>query len=163
MATRFLEQGLDLEQSPYFDKAPFAVDQDGNLEINRGARNKGALSADPGKEPINVNRVIVATGNVTLTAADSGATVIVDTTTSATISLPSTKKGLMFTVSLKQITAGAGHEVDPTAVDKILIGGKADGASYVCSGATDALADFVTVIGDGVDGWYVASQRGTWV
>jgi hypothetical protein len=162
MATRFIHMGLPLEQSPYAGVAPFAVDDEGVLKVVRGAANKGALSADPGEEPISVDRLIVATASLTLTAADHGATVIADSTTSVVVSLPATQKGLKFTLCIKQLTAAGGHAFSPVAVDKILINGKADDEDYVCSAASDALGDFVTLIGDGVDGWYVASQNGTW-
>lgn len=165
MATRFLHKGLPLEQSPYSNVAPFAVDENGELKINRGAENKGALASDPGAERIPVNRVALVTSTaVTLTKADSGAYLIANTSASVTFTLPATAAGLEYTVAVGVLTSSGGHAVAPQAADKIVGYGlnPGDGTSITCSAATDAIGDFVHLIGDGVDGWFILGARGTW-
>jgi hypothetical protein len=41
-------------------------------------------------------------------------------------------------------------------------GAKADDADLVNTQATEAIGDNVTVYGDGIDGWFIMNQRGTW-
>ena len=156
--------GLDLEQSPYGDKAPFAVDQNGNLAVNRGAANKGALSADPGKEFVAVSRIIVTTAtSLTLTKADHGAVVGVSTSNSCTVTLPAAStKGLTYTLSVGVLTGSGGHNFTPQSSDTILFTGKSAGQALTCSAATDVLGDNVTLVADGTTSWYIASKTGTW-
>jgi hypothetical protein len=166
MATRFIHKGLALESSPYSHVAPFGVNENGELQVNRGAENKGnGLTSDPGAEPIAVGRVIIASASFTLAARDNGATIIADSTTSVVVQLPSTAKGLRYTLSVKQLTSSGGHAFSPAAADKIYygpVGALADDTDLVCSAATDRVGDSLTLVGDGVDGWVVISAVGTW-
>jgi hypothetical protein len=57
-------------------------------------------------------------------------------------------------------TSGSGYAISPNASDRI--GYKADDADLVNTAATDALADFVTLESDGVDGWIIVGYKGIW-
>lgn len=156
MATRFIHQGIGVPDA-VANAAGFAVDEDGVLGINRGPEYKGSLSADPGTEHIPVKRVIAVTADTTLTPADSGALVIIDTTTATTVTLPATEKGLTYSIHLAQLAASGAHAIDVNAADKFLYDGKADGATLVFTNSADAIGDGITVVGDGDDGWYVTA------
>lgn len=115
------------------------------------------------RELMHTDQVAIVTGATVLTAADHGKTVIINSTTSRAITLPATQAGLTFTVALGNVTAGAGHSLSPAAVDKIFCTGltAVDNKDLIFTGATDTVGDFVTVVGDGVDGWYVTASGGT--
>ena len=163
MATRFIHKGLDPEQGPYSNVAPFCVDDEGKLVVNRGAEFKGnGLTTDPQAEPIPVTRIINATASFTVTPADSGAVIAADSTSSVVVQLPATQKGLTYTLTVKQLTGTGGHAFSPVAADKIIYASKADDADIVCSAASDAVGNCITIVGDGVDGWLVTSVFGTW-
>jgi hypothetical protein len=171
MATRFIQGNLDLDTLTSGDTIPFGVEDDGALAIRRGPTWKGANSSDPGVERIPVSRVINLTASATLTAADHGALIIADSTTSVVAQLPATQKGLRYTLLVKQLTGAGGHAFSPNASDKIMgvttqagsaTFAKADDADLVCSAATDVVGNFVTLVGDGVDGWWVTGISGTW-
>lgn len=166
MATRFLEGGMDVDSTDYWDKIPFNVEDDGGLGIRRGSRWKGANSADPGRERIAVQRVIDATAaTATLSVADNGATVVGSNAASTTITLPATQKGLTYTLVVGALpTSGAGHAFSPAAADKIMGNGftALDDKDAICSAASDRIGDAITLVGDGVDGWYITSVTGTW-
>ena len=107
------------------------------------------------------SQVISTAVNRTVTADESGAVVIV-TAADKVITLPATQAGLTYTITLGNggLSSGTGLSVSPNASDKI--NAKADDADLVNTGATDAVGDSVTVVGDGADGWVVVSQTGTW-
>jgi hypothetical protein len=103
------------------------------------------------------------TGDFTLTAADSGKTFIV-TGTDKVATLPPTDDGLRFTFIVGAASATTGLQISPNSVDKIMTNGitPADDKDYINTAATDAVGDMVTVVGDGLDGWYVTNKVGTW-
>lgn len=132
---------------------------DKRVYIDRG----GSGSAT--KEVVRTEKIVSSgAANVTLTAADDGATVVINDATSRTVTLPATAKGLRFTVIVKTPTAGSGHAVSPNSSDKIMGNGftSADNKDAICTGATDREGDSIVLVGDGVDGWFIESVTGTW-
>lgn len=109
--------------------------------------------------------VVVKTAAYTLTPADSGKVFLADASASVIFTLPATAEGLTFTIIVKTLpTTGAGTAFSPAAADKIIGNGftPADDKDAVCVVASDRLGDLLTVVGDGVDGWYITSVIGTW-
>lgn len=104
-------------------------------------------------------KTITITANRTLTADESGSVVICNAA-DLVVTLPATQAGLVYTIITKVASAGTGTSVSPNAADKI--NAKADDADLVNSGATDAVGDAVTVVGDGTDGWLTSEVVGTW-
>jgi hypothetical protein len=154
----------------------FQVRQDGNavvptgksLDIESGGAFKvaGSTVIDSNKIMLGLREtVVVATADVTLTAADSGKVIIMNATASKVVNLPATAAGLRFTL-VHQVasTSGAGHAFSPVAADLIRGNGitPADNKDLICSQATSRVGDACTIVGDGVDGWYVTAITGTW-
>lgn len=113
----------------------------------------------------------IATDNVVLTAADSGKVYAIGTDAKV-FTLPPTAAGMVFTFIN---SGGAGNnivEVNPDDNDQIygtitlaasvvVINGDA-GEALLNTKATSRRGDSVTLIGDGVDGWYVVASTGIW-
>lgn len=104
------------------------------------------------------------TANKTLDEGDSGVAQVVNA--NATITLPATVVGTTYTI----IVGGEGEsdsEIDvtisPNAADKIMGNGytSADDKDIVCTNGRSGV-DFVTLVGDGVNGWFVQACSGTW-
>jgi hypothetical protein len=114
-----------------------------------------------------VNRVQTKAANYTVTAADSGST-FVATAADVVFTLPSTAAGLTYTFINGSLSTGTGMSASPAAADKIM--GSTDGYGFtsadnkdaINTGATDVLGDSITLIGDGVDGWYITHATGVW-
>lgn len=103
--------------------------------------------------------------NKTVTEADSGK-VFVTSAVDIVFTLPAaapSSKGVFFTFICGSASGGTGMQVAPVAADKIQGKGitAADNKAYINSGATDAVGDLVTVVCDGVDGYWVVDERGT--
>lgn len=165
MATRFIQGNLDLDTLDSERCVPFGVEDDGALAIRRGSTWKGVASSDPGVERIQIDRFVNATGTTaSLSVADHGATVVCTNAASCIVSLPATQKGLTYTLVVGSLPTGSGHALSPVAADKIIGNGftAADDKDALCPVATDRLGDTITVVGDGVDGWYITSVIGTW-
>lgn len=104
------------------------------------------------------------TGAKTLDAGDSG--VVQNVTASATITLPSTVVGRVYTIRNGAEGDSDGEvtvTVSPAAADKIIGNGftAADDKDAINTNGRGGI-DEITLIGDGVDGWHVASVAGTW-
>lgn len=160
MATRFINMG-EVVDSPGGNVAGFAVDQNGVLTLDRGATHKGALSTDPGPEPLAVGRTIIATASFSLTAKDNGATVVLDSSTAIVVSLPATAGGLTFRFIVKTVAGSGSHAVSPVTGDSILHKGftVADNKDLLFSG--NAIGDGTTLVGDGTVGWTAFGSLGT--
>ena len=114
-----------------------------------------------------VSSYTLDTDNVTLTSADCGEVHAI-ATDAKVYTLPSTVAGCVFTF----INAGAATAVllsiDPAAADKI--GGSCDavniagvdGEKFNNTKASSIKGDSATLIGDGVDGWYITACNGVW-
>ncbi len=117
-------------------------------------------------QEINYKRTVeTKTASFTLTAADSGKIFLIDGSASVVATLPSTAAGLEYTLIVKQLPgSGAGTAFSPAAADKIIGNGftATDDKDAINSAASDALGDWITLVGDGVDGWYISSIKGTW-
>lgn len=109
--------------------------------------------------------VLTKSADYTLTAADSGALVIV-TGVDKVLTLPATVAGLVYTVVLAAagLSAGTGLSISPNSADKIIGNGftAADDKDAILAGSGDRAGDAITLVGDGVDGWYITSLTGTW-
>lgn len=101
--------------------------------------------------------------NYTVLASESG-NVFVATAANVEFTLPATSAGLWFTFVSKVPTAGTGVQVSPAAVDKIMGNGftSADNKAAINSGASDREGDSITLVGDGLDGWFIVNVTGTW-
>ncbi len=80
------------------------------------------------------------------------------------VTLPPTRLGYTVTIITQTASASTGVSISPDAADKIQGKGitAADDKDWINTAATDAVGDLVTLVGDGVDGWWVVSERGTW-
>ena len=103
------------------------------------------------------------TATKTLDAQDVGK-VQHDLTDNAVITLPATVAGLTFIVQNDAADAGAKLSVSPNANDKIMGPDLAgvDNKDLINTKATSIRGDFVVLVGDGADGFYVTEMRGTW-
>lgn len=109
--------------------------------------------------------VITTANNATLTNSMSGSFILV-TAADKVISLPSTAAGTTLTIAISAaaLSSGTGLSISPAAADAIHGGGlsSADDKDLILDGATDAEGDSVTLVGDGIDGWYITAITGTW-
>lgn len=117
-----------------------------------------------GVEVANANVVTAAT-STTLTATDSGKTVVA-TAADLVFTLPATVLGLRYSFILAAtgLSGGTGLSVSPNAADKIMGNGftSADDKDAINTGATDREGDLIEVTGDGNLGWYITRVIGTW-
>lgn len=99
----------------------------------------------------------------TVLPSESG-TVFIATAADVEFTLPATSEGLWYTFVFKVPSAGVGGQVSPDANDKIMGNGftAADNKAAINSGATDRQGDCITLVGDGLDGWFITSLMGTW-
>ncbi len=107
--------------------------------------------------------VIIATGDLTLTAANSGTTYIADAV-DLTFTLPAPAAGLSFTFVVATLSSSTGLLISPVAADAIHGGGltSVDDEDLKNTAATDVEGDMVSIVGDGADGWFITSIQGTW-
>lgn len=138
-----------------------------DLEITGAITATGGVTGDvTGNVTGGVTRPVsvTATGSA-LTAAQSG-TVIIVTAADQTFTLPSTSAGIEYTFILAAggLSTGTGLSISPAAADAIHGGGltSVDNKDLILAGSGDAEGDTVTLVGDGVDGWYITSVVGTW-
>lgn len=109
--------------------------------------------------------VVVVTVDTTLTALDSGKIIIINAAAAKILTLPATAAGVTFTLQHQvATTTGAGHAFSPAAADLIRGNGltPADNKDVICTQASSRIGDSITIVGDGVDGWYITSVVGTW-
>lgn len=101
------------------------------------------------------------TSAYTVTAADSGKIIRVTGTT--TITLPSTALGIKVRI-LNGNADGVAVTVSPAAADKIVGNGftAADDKDAINTAATARYGDFIDLLGDGADGWYIQAVKGIW-
>lgn len=152
MATRFIHRGNEIPE-PVSTAVGFGVDTDDRLKVNIAGIER----------PINHNFTEVITTSRTLTPEESGSTFLLNSTSSITLTLPATQVGLEYTFVVLALTTTGGHNFTPQSADKIVGYGlsKTDGQAVTCSAASDAVGDFLRVVGDGIDGWVIVGGRGT--
>lgn len=117
------------------------------------------------------NLVIEVAADATLTAGDSGKVFLVGTD-ALTITLPATKKGLVYTF----VNSGADGNniitISPNANDAVYgsvanaasdsVSGGVDDKDIINTKATANKGDRITLIADGADGWYILDGVGIW-
>ena len=99
------------------------------------------------------------TGNKTLAEGDAG--VVQRVTSTATITLPSTVVGTSYTI------VNGGDEsvtisVSPAAADKIMGNGFTSADNKDAINTLGQAGDWISLVGDGVNGWFVTGIGGTW-
>ena len=80
-----------------------------------------------------------------------------------TVTLPavsSANAGMKVTFINAGLPSSNNYRISPAAADNIKYG--TDDKDIINSEGSDALGDLVTLVSDGVDGWYVTEQVGTW-
>lgn len=104
---------------------------------------------------------VTKTTAYTVTAADSG--LIIKVTGTTTITLPATALGIKVRI-FNANADGVAITVSPNSADKIVGNGftAADDKDAINTAATAKYGDFIDLLGDGVDGWYIQSIKGTW-
>lgn len=117
----------------------------------------GKITQEPGGSV--VPPVAIKAASYTVLASESGTIFIADAA-DLVFTLPATQAGLIFTFVCAAVSAGTGLSISPAAADKINEG--TANKDLINSGASDVLGDSVTIVGDGVTGWYTIAKIGTW-
>lgn len=117
------------------------------------------------------NLVVEISADETLTTGASGKVFLVGTD-ALTITLPATKKGLAYTFVNSGADANNIITISPDANDAIYgsvanaaadsVSGGVDDKDIINTKATANKGDRITLIGDGVDGWYILDGVGIW-
>ena len=125
--------------------------------------------AAKGYDGIHPSEVVSA--NKTLVTADSGSILLVDTD-AVIITLPPTVVGLIYTFVCTAADGGALISVSPAAADAIhgsvvlaasvLEFAGADDKDIQLTKNTQNTGDYITLVGDGVVGWFVVAAVGIW-
>ncbi len=129
----------------------------------------GVIVAGDNSEIFGLNRQVLSkSANYSVTSLDAFSIIIV-TAADKVMTLPavsSINKGAMYTFVLAAggLSSGTGLSLSPNASDKIMGNGftSADNKDAILDGATDREGDSITIVSDGVDGWYIKSVTGTW-
>ncbi len=101
------------------------------------------------------------TTNQTLTAADNNKTFLA-AAADLVFTLPATVANLRFTFITHTVSSGTGTSISPVTADAIHHITSVDDKDLINEGANDVEGDFVTIVGDGVDGWWLEALDGTW-
>lgn len=133
------------------------------LEFKTDVDGKSALIEVKGFETI--------TEDVTLDYEDSGRIIGVGTN-GIVASLPETKKGIVYTFVNSGADGNNDITLSPDADDAIIgtiansaadsVASGVDGKDFVNTQDTANRGDRITVVGDGVDGWYIVNGVGIW-
>ena len=165
MATRWIHAGLETPDA-VGGKAGFAVNDKGQLSLRKGLiPSTTLLGTDPEEQPIPLpSKITVSGGDKTLLPGDNGALVIIDDTTSRTVTLPAATYKCKFSFYIAGGTTT--HQIDPAGNDGA--GGmSAQGAllTFVDGKylqATAVTGSAITLQADGVADWYIMAAAGTW-
>lgn len=113
-------------------------------------------------EHASVKRETVSV-DTTLAETDVGQIVDVDTDAKV-ITLPATVVGMRFRIRNAGADGAVLVTVSPNANDKIMGCGitSADDKDLLNTKATAKKGDYIDLLGDGVNGWYIQEMRGTW-
>lgn len=114
--------------------------------------------------PVDKNRSVDLVGNITVTAADTGKTYVVNGGTSI-ITLPATAVGLVFTALYNGSDYNGQIQFSPVAADGIAaVGSAVVNKDLILAQATIRKGDYVTIASGvgatGVTAWHVTAQRG---
>lgn len=108
--------------------------------------------------------------NITLTEADSGKIFFV-TADAKVITLPATVAGVKYTFINKGADGAVAINVSPAAADAIhgttnastnVVLSGVDNKDAINTKGTATTGDYITIIGDGTEGWYVIGCGGIW-
>lgn len=105
----------------------------------------------------------VLTANKTLDAQDVGKVMCMNSDAKV-VTLPATVAGMRFIVANIAADGGALLSISPNANDKIMgpdIAGT-DDKDQQNTKATQDRWDFMELVGDGTDGWFIEQYKGTW-
>ncbi len=129
--------------------ATLAVEAGGIIDMQAGSKQTTPIAN------ITVSRAV--------TVAESGTTFFLKAV-DLKMTLPSTAAGLTYTFVVHTVSATTGAQIDPAALDAIMNAGdtSVDDKDLLNTPATDTEGDAVTIVGDGVDGWWVTSITGIW-
>ena len=103
------------------------------------------------------------TANVTLDAEDVGKVMVVSAD-AKTVTLPATAAGLEYVIANGGADGAVAVTVSPNVSDKIMGADLAgvDNKDRINTKATAKRGDYLVLRADGVDGWFVVAERGTW-
>lgn len=148
---------MDIDPAGYVD-----VKQAGGLKIAGTAVAKTAAEINETAVQSVIGQQTKST-NYTLTEADSGLVTNVDTD-NVVITLPSTVAGMTFIVRNSASDGAAKVSISPAALDKIMGNGftSADNKDAINTKATAKKGDYMKLVADGANGWFVTAVRGTW-
>ena len=107
---------------------------------------------------------LAKTAAYTMAAADSGLVTTFTADGATVITLPSTVVGFSFTMVNGSEDGRQQLQISPAALDKI-VGGSltgADNKDFINTKATSNKGDYVKLVADGADGWFVTEMVGTW-
>ena len=109
--------------------------------------------------PATVKTATKTTGSLAIT--DCGYLLVV-TADAQTITLPSTVVGYCY--KIMNGTTGQILTISPAAIDMIMGAGltAADDKDLINTAVTAKRGDYVVLVGDGVNGWYILDMVGTW-
>lgn len=101
--------------------------------------------------------------NYTLTAADSGKITYVDTD-AFDLTLPATVVGYTYTIINAGLDGAVLVTISPNVNDKIVGGGLtgSNDGDLTNTKSSAKRGDYVRLVADGVNGWFVQELRGTW-
>ncbi len=141
------------------------VESGGTITVKSGAtlavKAGGILDMQAGsKQAVPIVNIAASR---TVTVAESG-TVFFLKATDLKMTLPSTAAGLTYTFIVHTVSSSTGAQIDPASADAIHGAGLAstDNKDLINTPGTDAEGDSVTIVGDGVDGWWITAINGTW-
>lgn len=103
------------------------------------------------------------TDNKTIAEADSGEVLYVQAD-AKTITLPATDAGLTVKIVNDMPDGVCAVKIAPNASDKIMGAGftSADNKYIINTKATAKQGDYIKLVGDGADGWFITEIAGTW-
>lgn len=113
---------------------------------------------------------VTISDNITLTEADSGKIFFV-TADAKVITLPATVAGVKYTFINKGADGAVAINVSPAAADAIhgttnastnVVLSGVDNKDAINTKGTATTGDYITIIGDGTEGWYVIGCGGIW-
>jgi len=143
---------IDTEHMKYDDASGTLTIR--NLVVTHDLSADGAV-ADRTSETISAND--------TMAEGDSGTVKLIDTD-AVVITLPATAAGMTLTFVNVGDNGTVGFSVSPNASDKIMGNGytSADNKDVINTKATAKKGDYIKLVGDGVNGWFVQDVRGVW-
>lgn len=134
------------------------------------ASHSGVLELAGEVWDIKQNAPVTISDNTTLTEADSGKIFFV-TVDAKVITLPATVAGVKYTFINKGADGGVAINVSPAAADAIhgttnastnVVLSGVDNKDAINTKGTATTGDYITIIGDGTEGWYVIGCGGIW-